>query len=76
VSGDASIASTAFGNNYTEDTNALAAPTTIHQVNTSQVFGTANATIRNVGGSVAVTGSAIGNNAQIVHYTDNGQPVQ
>src|SRR5690349_858040 len=59
VSGDVSIASNAFGNNYTEDTNALSAPTTIHQVNTSQVFGTANATIRNVGGSVAVTASAI-----------------
>ncbi|MBL6853734.1 MAG: hypothetical protein ISS15_21445 [Alphaproteobacteria bacterium] len=76
VGGDVSIASSAFGNNYTEDTNALSAPTTLHQVNTSQVFGTANATIRNVGGSVQVTGSAIGNNAQIVHYTDNGQPVQ
>jgi len=76
VSGDVSIASSAFGNTYMEDTNALSAPAQIHQANTSNVFGTANATIRNVGGSVAVTASAIGNNAQIVHYTDNGQPVQ
>ncbi len=77
VSGDVSIASNAFGNNYTEDTNALSAPTQLHQVNTSNVFGTANRhRVRNVGGSVQVTGSAIGNNAQIVHYTDNGQPVQ
>jgi hypothetical protein len=76
VSGDVSIASSAFGNTYTEDTNARSAPATIHQVNTSQVFGTTNATVHNVGGSVQVTGSAIGNNAQIVHYTDNGQPVQ
>jgi hypothetical protein len=76
VSGDVSIASNAFGNNYTEDTNALSAPTQLHQVNTSNVFGTANTTIHNVGGSVQVTGSAIGNNAQIVHYTTDGQPVQ
>ena len=69
VAGDATVASTAFGNTYTEDTNATNAPTVLSQTNTSSVFGTANATIRNVSGTVNVTASAVGNNAQVVHYS-------
>jgi hypothetical protein len=72
VSGDVSIASSAYGNTYAEDTNALSAPATLHQANTSNVFGTTNATVHNVGGSVAVTATAIGNNSQIVHYSTAG----
>jgi hypothetical protein len=73
VYGDAAVASTAFGNTYTEDTNAVNAPTHIMQTNTSNVFGTANVTYHNVGGSVAVTSSAVGNNAQVVHYPAGNQ---
>ncbi len=69
VYGDVAVQSTAYGNTYTEDTNATNAPTHITQTNTSSVFGTANAQIQNVGGSVAVTSTAVGNNAQVVHYT-------
>ena len=72
VGGDVSIASSAFGNTYGEDTNAMNAPVQLHQVNTSNVFGTANATVHNVAGSVAVTSSAIGNNAQVLHYSTAG----
>lgn len=73
VGGDVSIASSASGNIYTEDTNALSAPTQIHQANTSNVFSTANIAVNNVGGSVAVTSSAVGNSAQIVHYSTTPQ---
>ncbi len=69
VGGDVAVTSSGFGNTYTEDTNALNAPTHISQVNTSNVFGTANVTVHNVGGSVGVTSSAVGNNAQVVHYS-------
>jgi hypothetical protein len=69
VAGDVAIASTAYGNTYTEDTNALNAPTHIVQTNTSNVFGTANVGVHNIGGSVGVTSSAVGNNAQVVHYS-------
>jgi hypothetical protein len=69
VAGDVAIQSTAFGNTYTEDTNALSAPTNLSQVNTSNVFGTANVSVHNVAGSVGVTSSAVGNNAQVVHYS-------
>ena len=69
VAGDVAIASSASGNVYTEDTNALSSPTQIFQSNTSNVFSTVNATVHNVGGSVGVTSSAVGNSAQIVHYS-------
>jgi hypothetical protein len=72
VTGDVAVQSTAYGNTYTEDTNATNAPTHIQQTNTSSVFGTTNMKIQNVGGSVAVTASAVGNNAQVVHYSTNG----
>ena len=52
VSGDVAVASTAYGNTYTEDTNATNAPTHLTQTNTSNVFGTANVAVHNVGGSV------------------------
>jgi hypothetical protein len=69
VGGDVAIASSASGNVFTEDTNALSSPTQLNQANTSNVFSTVNATVHNVGGSVGVTSSAIGNSAQIVHYS-------
>jgi hypothetical protein len=69
VQGDVAISSTGFGNTYTEDTNALSAPTQLMQTNTSNVFGTANVSVHNVAGSVGVTSSAVGNNAQVVHYS-------
>ncbi len=69
VAGDAAVASTAYGNTYTEDTNAVNAPTHVMQTNTSNVFATSNVSVHNVGGSVGVTSSAVGNNAQVVHYS-------
>jgi hypothetical protein len=71
VAGDVAVQSTAYGNTYTEDTNALNAPTVLHQTNTSNVFGTANVSVHNVGGSVGVTSSAVGNSTQVVHYSTN-----
>jgi hypothetical protein len=71
VYGDVGVNSAATGNTYTEDTNALNAPTHLAQTNTSSVFGTANVSVHNVQGSVGVTSSAIGNTAQVVHYSTN-----
>jgi hypothetical protein len=71
VAGDVAVQTTAYGNTYTEDTNALNAPTVLHQINTSNVFGTANVSVHNVGGSVGVTSSAVGNSTQVVHYSTN-----
>jgi hypothetical protein len=71
VAGDVAVQTTAYGNTYTEDTNALNAPTVLHQTNTSNVFGTANVSVHNVGGSVGVTSSAVGNSTQVVHYSTN-----
>ena len=71
VAGDVAVQSTAYGNTYTEDTNATNAPTNLAQTNTSNVFGTANVAVRNIGGSVGVTSSAVGNNVQVVHYSTN-----
>lgn len=72
VGGDVAIATNAFGNTYSEDTNAVNAPVQLHQANTSNVYGTANTSVHNVAGSVSVTSSAIGNNAQVLHYSTDG----
>jgi hypothetical protein len=69
VTGDVAVRSAAFGNSYSEDTNAVNARTSLNQTNASNVFGSANTSVRNVGGSVAVTSSAVGNSAQVVHYS-------
>ena len=69
IGGDVSVASTAVGNAFEEDTNALNAPIQTHQINASSVNANVNAHVTNVGGTVSVTSAAIGNNAQIVHYS-------
>jgi hypothetical protein len=73
IGGDFQSASVAFGNTFAEDTNAPNAPVQNYQVNNSGVNAINNTNVYNVKGSTAVIGSAIGNNAQIVHYNTDGQ---
>jgi len=68
VGGNVQTAAIAYGNNFAEDTNAPYAPVGNYQVNNAGVNAVNNTNAYNVNGSVAVIGSAIGNNAQIVHY--------
>lgn len=68
IGGDFQSASVAMGNNFAEDTNAPNAPVQNYQVNASSVNAVNNTMLYNVQGSAAVIGSAVGNNAQIVHY--------
>jgi hypothetical protein len=68
IGGDFQSASIAMGNNFEEDTNAPNAPVQNYQINASGVNAINNTNVYNVKGSAAVIGSAIGNNAQIVHY--------
>jgi hypothetical protein len=73
IGGDFQSASIAMANNFQEDTNAPNAPVQNYQINHSAVTATNNTNIYSVKGSAAVIGSAIGNNAQIVHYNTDGQ---
>jgi lipid-binding SYLF domain-containing protein len=69
IGGDVSLATTAVGNTFSEDTNARTAPVQNYQINNAGTFATSNTTVQNVGGGVSVSATAIGNNAQIVHYS-------
>lgn len=68
IGGDFASAAIAMANNFQEDTNAPYAPVQNYQINHSAVNAVNNTSIYSVKGSASVTGSAIGNNAQIVHY--------
>jgi hypothetical protein len=62
------IAGSAAANVYTEDTNAKYNYVNTSQLNQSAVNSTTNAQVYNVGGTVNVSSSAVGNTAQVVHY--------
>jgi hypothetical protein len=68
ISGDLSVSNLAAGNSFQEDTNAPFAPITTRQINASSVNANTIANVANIGGSVSVTSTAVGNTAQIVHY--------
>jgi hypothetical protein len=71
VGGNSTLASAALGNTFEEDTNAPNAPVQNYQLNDSNLNATNNSTVSNVKGSVNVTGAAVGNSGQIIHYTTN-----
>jgi hypothetical protein len=68
IGGNFSVANNAGGNTFEEDSNAPYAPITTNQMNASNVNAQTTVHVMNVAGSVNVSTSAIGNNAQIVHY--------
>jgi len=69
IGGNVSLATTAVGNTFSEDSNAANASVQNYQVNKAGTFATSNTTITNATGDVSVSSTAIGNNAQIVHYS-------
>jgi hypothetical protein len=68
IGGDLSVSNLAAGNSFEEDTNAPNAPITTRQINASSINANTIANVANIGGSVNVTSTAVGNTAQIVHY--------
>ncbi|HEV2562510.1 MAG TPA: hypothetical protein VGT78_10250 [Rhizomicrobium sp.] len=71
IAGDTSLATSAIGNTFAEDTNAPNAPVETYQINSSATYSALNASVANIGGTATTTSAAIGNNAQIVHYGTN-----
>ena len=69
INGSFSLANSAIGNSLEADSNASNMPVSTTQVNTSNVNAKTTANVSNVAGTVSVTSAAIGNNAQIVHYS-------
>jgi hypothetical protein len=69
IGGDVAIANSAIGNTFEADSNATNMPVTTAQINNSAVNATTTAKVKNVTGAVSVSGTAVGNSAQIVHYS-------
>jgi hypothetical protein len=69
VGGSFSLANSALGNSFEADSNASNMPVDTTQINHSNVNAVTTANVSNVAGTVSVTSAAIGNNAQIVHYS-------
>ena len=69
IGGDFSLANSAVGNSFEADSNASNMPVSTTQINRSSVNALTNANVSNVAGSVSVTSAAVGNSAQIVHYS-------
>jgi hypothetical protein len=71
VVGDMAIQSLSMGNSFEADSNAQNMPIQTMQINSSIGTSTVNANVFNVGGSMSMTSGAIGNKAQILHYSTN-----
>ena len=68
VQNDVNVSGAVAANVYTEDTNASYNYVNTQQLNSSAVNSTTNVQTYNIGGSVNVSSSAVGNTAQVVHY--------
>ena len=62
----------ALGNTFQADSNAPNFPVFNRQLNSSGVISNMNVAAYNVGGTVGMSSSAIGNTAQIIHYNTGG----
>jgi len=72
VVGDMAIQSLAMGNTMQTDSNAPNFPVFNSQINGSISASTINMIAFNIGGSMSMTSAAVGNKAQILHYSTNG----
>ena len=72
VVGDMAVQSLAMGNTFETDSNAPNFPVVTNQINGSIGASTINMSAFNIGGSMSLTSGAIGNKAQILHYSTNG----
>jgi hypothetical protein len=71
VAGNAVIQGSSLGNSFEADSNAPNFPVVSHQFNNSGIVSNIQAHAFNVGGSVGLSSSAIGNTSQIIHYNTN-----
>ena len=71
IGGDLSVSNLAAGNTFEADTNATNMPVSTTQINRSSINAMTTATVSNVAGSVSVNSQAVGNSAQIIHYSTN-----
>jgi hypothetical protein len=71
VVGDLAIQSLSMANSFEADSNAQNMPIQNMQMNSSIGASTINANTTNIGGSMSLTSGAIGNKAQILHYSTN-----
>jgi hypothetical protein len=69
VGGNLSVTNLAAGNTLEADSNASNMPVNNLQINHANVNAMTTATVSKVGGSVSVSSAAIGNSAQIIHYS-------
>jgi hypothetical protein len=68
IAGDTVVQNSALGNSFEADSNAPNMPIMTRQINTSASVSNTTVGAVNVGGSVGISSSAIGNTAQIIHY--------
>jgi hypothetical protein len=61
--------SLSMGNSFEADSNAQNMPIRNSQLNNSFSASSINANAFNIGGSMSMTSAAIGNKAQILHYS-------
>ncbi len=69
VSGSVVLGAMSIGNQFEADSNATHFPVTNIQSNSAGTFANVNATAFNIGGGIQSTATAVGNTAQIIHYT-------
>jgi hypothetical protein len=69
VVGDMAMQSLSMGNTFEADSNAPNFPINNMQLNNAIGSSTINANAFNIGGSMSMTSGAIGNKAQILHYS-------
>jgi len=69
VGGDAVVQSMAQGNSFEADSNAPNMPIMTRQTNSSAIVSGIEIGAHNIGGSVGLSSSAIGNSSQIIHYS-------
>jgi hypothetical protein len=69
---DVSLASTAVGNTFEEDSTASMGGVSNIQLNHSAVNTSTNVTTNNIGGNVSASAQSIGNTATIIHYSAAG----
>jgi hypothetical protein len=71
IGGNAVIQGSAISNKFETDSNAPNFPVINRQLNNSGVTSNVNANIFNAAGTVGLSSSAIGNTAQVLHYSTN-----
>jgi len=72
IAGNAVFQGSAIGNTFEADSNAANFPVFNRQLNTSGVISNMAVNAFNVGGTVGMSSSAIGNTSRVIHYNTGG----